>query len=54
MRKSPDILSKSINNLAKARKIDDSRKEMHSHSSITKLHESETRKSAIMARIEEI
>jgi hypothetical protein len=53
MRKSPDILSKSINNLAKARKIDD-RKEMHSHSSITKLHESETRKSAIMARIEEI
>jgi hypothetical protein len=48
------MLSKSINNLAKARKIDDSRKEMHSHTSNTKLHESETRKSVIMAKIGEI
>jgi hypothetical protein len=52
MRKSPDILADSINNLAKARKIDDGRKEMHS--CITKFHESETRKSAITAQMEEI
>jgi hypothetical protein len=52
MQKSPDILADLINNLAKASKIDDGRKEMHS--SITKFHESETRKSAITAWMEEI
>jgi hypothetical protein len=52
MRKSPHLIADSINNLAKVRKIDDGRKEMHS--SITKFHESETRKSAITAWMEEI
>jgi len=52
LRKSPDILADSINNLAKARKIDDGRKEMHN--SITKFHESETVKSSIVTKREEI
>jgi hypothetical protein len=46
IRKSPD-LADSINNLAKARKIDDGQKEMNQ--SITEYHWSETEKSRIMA-----
>jgi len=52
MRKSPDMLADSINNLAKARKIEDGRREMHF--SITKYHETETRKASIEAKREEI
>jgi len=52
LRKSPDMLAESINNLAKARKIDDGRKEMHS--SITRFHDTETKKSVIAAKREEI
>jgi hypothetical protein len=52
LRRSPDILADSINNLAKARKIDDGRKEMHS--SIAKFHETETLKSSIVTKREEI
>jgi transcriptional/translational regulatory protein YebC/TACO1 len=52
MRKSPDMLADSINNLAKARKIEDGRREMHF--SITKYHETETWKASIEAKREEI
>jgi hypothetical protein len=52
LRKSPDMLAESINNLAKARKIEDGRREMHF--SITKYHETETRKASIEAKREEI
>ncbi len=52
MQNSPDILADSIINLAKARKIDDGKKEMHN--SITKFHERETRKSEISTKMEEI
>ncbi|MFO0446521.1 MAG: hypothetical protein ACK51L_02525, partial [bacterium] len=52
LRKSPDMLAESINNLAKARKIDDGRKEMHI--SITRFHDTETKKSVIAAKREEI
>jgi hypothetical protein len=46
------MLAESINNLAKTRKIDDGRKEMHS--SITRFHATETKKSVIAAKREEI
>jgi hypothetical protein len=46
------MLADSINNLAKARKIHDGKKEMHN--SITKFHDSETRKSEITTKLEEI
>jgi hypothetical protein len=52
LRKSPDIIADSINNLAKARKMDDGKKEMHR--SITEFHQSETVKSKITAKVEEI
>ena len=52
IRKSPDIIADSINSLAKARKVDDGRKEMHR--SITDFHRSETEKSKITTKVEEI
>jgi hypothetical protein len=52
LRKSPDMLAESINNLAKARKMEDGRREMHF--SITKYHKTETRKASIEAKREEI
>jgi len=52
LRKSPDIIADSINNLAKARKVDDGRKEMHM--SITESHRRETEKSRINVKMEEI
>jgi hypothetical protein len=52
LRKSPEIIADSINNLAKARKVDDGRKEMHM--SITEFHRSETEKSRINVKMEEI
>jgi hypothetical protein len=52
LHKSPDIMADSINNLAKARKMDDGKKEMHR--SITEFHQSETVKSKITAKVEEI
>ncbi len=48
IRKSPDILADSTNNLAKARQIDDGRKEMHH--SITEYHRSETEKAELLLR----
>jgi len=52
LRKSPDMLAESINNLVKARKIEDGRMEMHF--SITKYHETEMRKASIEAKREDI
>jgi hypothetical protein len=52
LRKSPDIIADSINHLAKAKKVDDGRKEMHM--SITEFHCSETEKSRINVKMEEI
>ena len=52
LRKSPDIIADSINNLAKARKVEDGRKEMHM--SITEFHHSETEKGRINVKMEEI
>jgi FtsZ-binding cell division protein ZapB len=52
VRKSPNIIADLINNLAKARKVDDGRKEMHM--SITEFHHSETEKSRINVKMDEI
>jgi hypothetical protein len=52
LRKSPDIIADSINNLAKSEKVDNGRKEMHM--SITEFHRSETEKSRINVKMEEI
>jgi hypothetical protein len=52
LRKSPDILAESINNLAKARKVVDGQKEMHM--SITKFHHSKMQKIRVYVKMEEI
>jgi hypothetical protein len=52
LRKSPDIIADSISNFAKARKVDDGQKEMHMN--ITDFHCSETEKSRINVKMEEI
>ncbi len=51
-RSTPDMLAKSINNLAKARKLDDGKKAMHD--SIEQFHISEAKKSEHGAKLEEI
>jgi hypothetical protein len=51
-RSPPDMLAESINNLAKARKLDDGKKAMHA--SIAQFHISEAEKSEHGEKLEEI
>ena len=51
-RSPPDVLAESINNLAKARKVEDGKKAMHD--SIAQFHIIEAKKTSISAKMEEI
>ncbi len=52
LRRSPDQLAEAINQLAKSRKVDDGKKEMHQ--SISKMAMNEAKKVEVTTKIEEI